>query len=672
MRRFLFALCAILALSWFSAIYFAGYYLGFIYAELPSLAAFKNYKPYQTSFILDRNNLIIGCVAEEWRIVLSEEQIEAMLNSEKPTIVKMILAAEDERYFDRKWPIDVQAILRALWKNFLVGRVVEGGSTIEQQTAKQLLSPEERASRTFKRKIKELFLAYKLYKEFGKNTVFAVYVNTIYFGHSQYGIEQASWFYFAKPAHLLSADEAATIAGLIRSPETLSPKKYSKKANERRNTVLMQAKRLGKLSDAEYVQATTQLIKTSDEFAEICNRAPYVTDAAKAVLTKNFLKGKSAVFFDEAKQNPAWQGIIIQTTVDYETQKLAEESVAFALLEYRARLGEKVADAIAAMLVLDNTTGEMLAVVGGESYDENQFNNAIQARRQPGSSFKPIIYAHYIKKLLDNGVPKEQILNYPVLNHPFCCRGATKWKRWCPHNYDPHKNSASFYPLRIALAKSINLCALHAARVDGKKCIMDPGVVVMARALGIDGAVLYEMGNRGQLYFRLPIAIGAADVTLLEMTRAYMVFANRGIFRGTAIVKFVTDRAGMELFSENPTEERRISEDVADIMVLALREVNKTGTGRSLSQLAQKSAGKTGTTNDFSEAWYIGFTPGEHGITVGVWIGGKDKTVSLGSKETGGRVALPVFKKFIEEHCRDKPIEEFPQEQNEHIKNRRE
>lgn len=640
MRRLLRLFCWALTIKFVLLCIVGFLFLAKIGESLPSIETYTNYRPYQTSYFYDKNGVIIGCVAAPYRDVIPKEQLVGS------KIAKIILAVEDERFYQRKLPIDAHSIMRAFWKNKQEGRVVQGGSTLWQQLAKQLLPPEEQAERSISRKIKEFILAFRLWRAIDKDTALWLYLNEIYLAHNRNGVEAASLFFYNKHIDNLSISEIATIAGIIHSPETLSPKKHPREALVRRNAVLEIAFLNNIISTQEYNEAITERTVTTDDFSKQCLQEPYVVDYVRTLLREKF-----NLTFDSDYFSPVWLGVKVFTTIDSNAQRMAREGVGSALDEYHQRLQEKAADANGAMLVLENKTGAIRALVGGKNYKENKFNNVVQAHRQPGSAIKPIVYAAYFTKELADGIPKEGILERPISNTFISCRGSTKGRRWIPHNFDEQKWRQPSYKIRDAIANSINRCALHAAALPGKPCSLDPQVILTARALHIDSPPLIEIGSG--IYFRLPLAIGAVDLTPLELTRAYMVFPNRGRFLKEYIIEEVRLADGTTLHQHQQTESTdALSTDVADIMVEALRGVVLFGTAKStLSKLEQPVAGKTGTTNHYSDAWFCGFTPD---ITSCVWVGGKDKSVSLGNRETGGRVAAPAFRKFVMEYYKGK------------------
>jgi penicillin-binding protein 1A len=632
------------AIVWVSILFCAGVQTGIWLGEIPPLDNFVVYRPFQTTYFYDNEKNIIGCIAAEWRDVLPEETITNL------EVARAVIAIEDERFFSRSVPWDLHAIFRASLKNWEAGRVVEGGSTIEQQLAKQLLPPEERKARSFQRKLKELVLGIQLVQTFSKNEILSLYLNEAYLGHNRNGVEAAALFYFDKHAKDLSLAEAATLAGMIHSPEAVSPRKHLREARERRNTVLWKMHSLGMIDADAYQSARAEAITVSEAFIHKCNKEPYVTRHARTELKRKF-----GLSFDQAHESIIWYGIRVYTTIDPFMQEIADHSVHTALDQYHARQKTKAIDANASMIVLDNATGSIRALIGSRNHRETEFNHATQAHRQVGSAFKPIVYASYFTRLIeDENVDPQEILDRSLSNARFSCRGRTKTERWSPRNFDDHKNNAGSYTIRNAIAKSINRPALHAAQ--DKPCTLHISVILTARRMGIESA-LGEVEN-GLPRFRLPLALGAADLTLLELTRAYMVFPNSGVFIKDHIIDRLVTSNNMPLYRfVVPDYHKALRSDVAHLLEEALQDVTTRGTASSMKTVPQRTAGKTGTTNGYRDAWFVGFTPS---LTVGTWVGGKDKTVSLGDRETGGKTALPAFKYFISEWYTNHQLETFP------------
>ncbi|MDO8601039.1 MAG: transglycosylase domain-containing protein [bacterium] len=609
-------------------------------SDLPSLNTYKEYHPYQTAYFFDRNNTLMSCLAHAsgWRDVIPSEGIREIM------IARMVINVEDRRFYERDFAVDLRAIGRALWEDIKAQKIVEGGSTIPQQLVKQLLPKEERERKSIERKIKEYLLARRLIRNFTKDEILALYLNEAYFGHQRYGAEAAARFYFDKSISELSISEAATITGLIQSPESLSPKKHTKRAKERRDEVLAKARQEEMITESEYQKAKEDEVITTNAFEKKCGQAPHAIDYARDTLKQEY-----KIFFDDAGKNDAWFGLRVTLTLDAEMQRLAEDGVADTFQKYEERQKEKAIEANGAVVAIDNATGALLAMVGSRDYSKSKYNHAL-AFRQPGSAFKPIVYTTLFEEELALGKPRDKILDLPIQNTKIRLKkilrpkGPEDW--WEPKNFDEHKYGKAAYTRRFAIAKSINRPAIHAARRVGIT-----KVIAMAKRLHLDEKYL-------QPY--LPTAIGASEVPLLKLAQVYAVFPNQGVFHPAYIVRKINDANGTIIYEKNDWEkEQVISETLAGLMVEALRGVVKFGTASSLHSLAQPTACKTGTTNEYTDAALYCFTPD---ITVAAWIGSKDKTQSLGEKETGAIMAGPVVKFILENWYNGQEPNPFPEE----------
>lgn len=621
--------------------------------HLPNFRSFEEYRPYQTSYFFDRSGEVIGCMAEQWRDVIRPANPLTLL------VTRIILQVEDQRFYERDLGVDVRAIGRAFIENIKSGKVVEGGSTIPQQLVKRLLPIEEQSQRSMERKAKEFFLARGLVKNFSKDQIFLLYLNEIYLGHQRYGIEAASRFYFGKTASDLELADAALLTGLIQAPERFSPKKHKEEARRKRNEILRKIKETGLpsadnptkhefISDEEYRKAVEAPIILKNDFEKSCKKARHAIDYARDFLAKEY-----GLLFNDSRDNMAWYGIRVTTTIDAELQQYANDGINHALQLYRERQKENAIWADGAVYVIDNTTGGILALVGSSDYGNIQRNNAVNGNRQPGSAFKPIVYAALFEEELLSGISRERILDTPISNVRFRCKGSKPGEYWSPNNFDEDKYSLGSYTRRFAIAKSINRPAVHAARIP-KTCGLHPRVSQMAERLGISTKI--------EPY--LPSALGATGISLAELVGAYSVFANNGIMRKNYIVERVADAKNLTLHEKNSFSSKRVfHEEIADklsgLITEALRGVVKHGTGYQLKSLKQPVAGKTGTTNDYSDAGFMGYTPD---ITFGVWIGSPTGRISLGERETGGTTAIPAIKYLLEHWYQDQEPIPFPEE----------
>jgi len=511
-------------------------------------------------------------------------------------LINAILATEDRRFFDHAG-VDLRGTLRAATANARSGAVVEGGSTITQQLAKNLfLSPEQ----TYTRKIREALLALWLEGHFTKDEIISLYINRIYLGAGAYGVESAALTYFGKSARDVNLAEAAMIAGLPKAPSTYAPTQNPRGAERRAAEVL------DNLIEADAI----------DPFAA---REARLNPAQ--VIYQN-TDNELGYFFDyiaaQAKElAPSVPGdIVVKTTIDQKLQRDAETAVRAGLtVEARLKGAEQGA------LVAYDQTGALRAMVGGRSYKDSQFNRAAQAERQPGSAFKPFVYVAAMEAGLR---PSSRFVDRPV-----------QIGDWAPTNYtDKYRG-----PVRLteAMAQSINTVAAQVTqRVGAKK------VAEAAMRFGVEEVPAFRA-----------IALGAVDVRLEEFTAAYLPFATGGVKPAPYAIEWIETRDGERLFDhENAPGERVMSAAVSKNMTHMLYQVIHSGTGRRASLGRRPAAGKTGTTNDWRDAWFMGYTAQ---LTAGVWVGNDDYRPM--DKVTGGSTPAEIWKNFMTAAHQGLPVE---------------
>lgn len=531
-----------------------------------------------------------------------------------PRLIETVLAVEDHRFY---WHpgIDPIAVGRALWRNLLKGGVVQGGSTITQQLAKNLFySPK----RTFGRKVQEAMAALVLEAKYRKDEILESYLNEIYLGQAGsvgiYGMEAAANSYFSKTLHDLTIDEMALIAGLIKGPNTYSPLRDRDLARQRRDIVLRRLREEGKLSEEEWTQAVNRPLSVHPPQDMVAD-APYFVD---------YIMGR----IEELSGQPLPPGARVYTTLDPILQRTAAEVLARGLgrLEQtHAHLTKNGEPLQGAMVVLDPRSGEIVAMVGGRDYRMSQFNRAVQARRQPGSLFKPLVYlAAFESKQTDGGQPitaASLLLDEPV---SFESPAGT----WSPQNYD--KQFRGKVTVRTALEQSLNVPVVRVAQTVGAKRIAQ-----VARGLGI----------RSPLDENLTLALGGSAVSLLEIAGSYGALAHDGIVMGPTAFRQVIAQEGDPLWQPVTDRRQAVSPQAAYLMTSLLKGVVERGTAaraRSLG-LIHPAAGKTGTTDGFRDAWFIGYTPE---LVVGVWVGFDDgRELKLG----GSQAALPIWVDFMKD-----------------------
>ncbi len=656
--------------------------------DLPQVEALEAYRPSSITELYDDHGRVIGSFALQRRVVAGYDDFA-------PVLRDALISIEDKDFY-RHSGINFWRIVGAAYRDIESGGKVQGASTLTMQLARNLfLSPD----RSFHRKVQEAMLAVQIERRFTKPQIFALYANQIFLGHGVYGFEAASEFYFSKPARQLTLPEAALLAGLPKGPQVYSPINHPDRAMKRRNLVINAMLEDGKITAAQAEEARSSPIVL--HLAHDPNSlAPYFVEEIRRYLENKYgadqvheggLKVYTSLDVDLQKaanqtvldglaayeRRHGWQGhlenvVVEGSTVDkYEHPDWEDEpevdgyvhalvtsaGVGIATLKfghYAAALGqadmawtqgkiqnllragdicyvkilalnangsarvslEQDSGAQGALMAIDNATGGIKAMVGGRDFSESKFDRATQALRQVGSSFKPYVYTTVIDK---GASPNDTILDEPVTFE-------TGSGPYSPHNYD--EKFEGIITLRRALAQSRNIPALKLANKVGIKSVID-----YAERFGITA----------KLPPYLPVALGSAEITLIEQTSAYSVFPDDGVRVVPHYITKVTDYEGRVLEEDYPEVKDVISARTARVMTSMLREVVLHGTGIAAAKLPFPVAGKTGTTNDFTDAWFVGFSPS---MTCGVWIGFDEKR-SLGAKETGARAALPIWMNFM-------------------------
>jgi penicillin-binding protein 1A len=585
----------------------AGSSLWFVYdvtAGMPSKAQVRDLgEMAQSTTILDARDAAVFTIFKEQRIEIPFEKIS-------PTLLSAVIAIEDQRFYDHNG-VDLIRIGAAVLRNVQEGRRAEGGSTITQQLARQSFLSRDK---TYRRKVKEILLAAHIEREYGKKEILELYLNKVYFGDGLYGVEAASLGYFAKHASDLNLDEAALLAGLIQSPSSYAPTVNPDRALARRNLVLQAMLSNGAITRDEYDRARRAKPRLANaiEFKETFGL--YFKEEVRKELVERF--GGTRV---------AQGGLKVYTTLDVDLQRAAERIVEDGLEAIEKRRGYKhdrrsdkeVKEYLqGALVAMEPQTGAVRAMVGGRAFGESRFNRATQAKRQSGSAFKPFVYA----AALEAGYsPASLITN---LNSPL----ATPQGAWVPE--DEH-SSASSMTMRSALRMSSNRAAVQ-----------------MLNTIGIPSAVSYAQKlNVGTPPSVPSLALGASEVTLTSLTSAYGAFANGGIVRAPVLIRRVEDSDGKVLYEDPGKSQRAVSEATAFLMSSMLSDVVSFGTGYRARQagFTLPAAGKTGTTNEYLDAWFVGFTP--HLVT-GVWVG-FDQPKPIVTNGYGGELAVPIWTGFM-------------------------
>ncbi|MGV8057961.1 MAG: penicillin-binding protein 1A [Smithellaceae bacterium] len=577
--------------------------------DLPGIDALKDYRPSIASRVYDDNNELIDEFFLEDRKIIKIDEI--------PKIVPAaFIAAEDSRFYQHQG-FDLQSISRAMFKNLEAGHIVQGASTITQQVAKMMyLSPEKK----YMRKVKEAILAYKIDKYLTKDEILNLYLNQIYLGHGTYGIESAALGYFGKSARTLTLPEAALLAGLPKAPSTYSPFLHYEKAKQRQIYVLTRMMEDGYISEAEMKRAIATPLKLRPVKPKDKVAAYFIEHVRRYVQEKY----GADVLYKE--------GLSIYTTLNLSAQKEARDAVEKGLAELEDREKYEHGQAQGALYSMDIRTGAIRAMVGGRDFSKSEFNRATQSRRQPGSAFKPIIYTAAFDKGMN---PSTRFVDSPVVFEDVSREGGL----WKPKNFD--EKFLGPITMRTALVQSRNVVTI--------KILQD---------IGADYAASYamNMGITSPITRNLSLALGTSGVTLQELVRAYGVLANGGKKVTPYFIKKIVDRTG-NIFEETKVQaEQVIDPRIAFMTTYVMQDVVESGTGRRVKSIGRPIAGKTGTTNDVRDAWFIGFTPS---VITGVWVG-FDQEISLGKQEVGGRAAAPIWLYFMEKFLQNTPVETFP------------
>jgi 1A family penicillin-binding protein len=556
--------------------------------------------------------------------IFKEQRREVPLEKMSPNFIKAVISVEDQRFYEHSG-VDPVRVAAAVLRNVQSGRRAEGGSTITQQLARLSFLTRDK---TYRRKLKEVILSSYIERLYSKHDILELYLNKVYFGDGLYGVEAAARGYLGKSSSNLTVDEAALLAGLIQSPSSYAPTVNLDRAIARRNLVLQTMVSSGAI-DAQVAEQAKKARVTITNALEIKETSGlYFKEQVRRDLVERF--GWQRVYHG---------GLRVYTTMEPELQRTAETLVEKGLVEIeqrkrfphqprgkvRASPGERPDYLQGALVALDPATGHVRAMVGGRDFGESRFNRAVQAKRQSGSAFKPFVYA----TALEAGYSPASVITH--LDEPI----ATQQGNWMPE--DEH-SSATSMTLRSALRTSSNRAAVQ-----------------LLRAVGIPRAVGYAQKlNVGTPPSVPSLALGTGDVTLSALTAAYGAFAARGVVHDPVLVRRVEDSEGHVLYTDAGTSHQAISEATAFMMSSMLSDVINSGTAYRARQsgFTLPAAGKTGTTSDYVDAWFVGFTP--HLVT-GVWIG-FDKPSTIISNGYAGELAVPLWASFMREATKgDKP-----------------
>ena len=618
----------------------------FLSKNLPSLEQLENYDPDLVTRIYSSDGKVLNELFVQKRVFIEIDRIPEHMQS-------AVVASEDRRFFDH-WGLSMRSIARAIMVNTLSLSYRQGFSTLTQQLARNLYKSVGFED-SILRKVKEMITAIQIERTYTKEEILEMYLNTVHFGHGTYGVEAATKRFFGKESRFLNIDESALLVGLLPAPASYSPVHHPDRAYKRRNTVLRLMRDQGFIDRAEFDENRA---KTLETVLDVPKRgsAPYFTEHIRRLLEKEDTALGINIYRD---------GLKIYTTLDSKLQSIAEKAVLSTVRDDQNRLNKRLykdreefenlayltiypEDTLKMMLAgegqlykdlrdkllvqcafvaLDPNTGAILAMVGGRPDYHDQYNRAVQARRQPGSVFKPFVYT----TALDNGYPvTEQLLNQPVVLNIQNMDGT--WVKWKPQNYDGSTGGLTTF--REGLRKSMNLISVRMVQQD-----IAPAEQVKQTAK--------RMGINTDIRAVDAIALGTSEVYPIEMVSAYSALANKGVYSKPFAITKIEDRYGNIIKEYYPERKEVLSEETAYLMTSLMQTVMDRGTGGSARwkyKFNRPAAGKTGTTQGWSDAWFVGFTPQ---IAAGCWFGVDDFKVPLGPGQDGSRAALPAWAKFM-------------------------
>ncbi|MDJ0649228.1 MAG: PBP1A family penicillin-binding protein [Xenococcaceae cyanobacterium MO_188.B19] len=533
---------------------------------------------------------------------VSHEKIK--LDEIPPIVHQAFVASEDKRFYQHSG-VDFQGVLRAAWSNLKAGGVVEGGSTITQQLSRIVYLDQEKS---IWRKLKEMEIARQIEQNLGKKEILETYLNLVYLGSGSYGVQDAAWVYFGKTAENLTVAEIATLVGIVPAPSIYSPLSNPDLALKQRNTVLKRMEEIGYITP-EVAQAAiaSPIVTNPKQPKRLQRQAQYFTNYIEEELPK--------YISEEALQAG---GIVVETTIDLRWQAAAEKTVISALDSY----GKWQKFQQASLVALDSRTGGIKAMVGGRDFGDNQYNRVTQAQRQPGSTFKTFVYT---AALAAGFSPYKTYLDAELFVDGYQ-----------PRNYK-EKYRETNVSLYNALTSSINTIALQTSLDVGWNPIIK---------------IAHNMGIESEMQPTYSLALGSWEVNLLELTNAYATLANKGVYEKAHGITKISDRHGEVIYEADFPSVKAIETDTAAMMTWMLQGVVRSGTGIP-AQIGRPSAGKTGTSDEARDLWYVGYIPQ---VTTGVWLGNDDNKPTKG---TSG-AAAQMWRKFMLEVVKDIPVEGFP------------
>ena len=628
--------------------------------NLPSLEQLENYDPDLVTRIYSSDGKVLNELFVQKRVFIELDRIPEHMQY-------AVVASEDRRFFDH-WGLSMRSIARAIMVNTLSLSYRQGFSTLTQQLARNLYKSVGFED-SILRKVKEMITAIQIERTYTKEEILEMYLNTVHFGHGTYGVEAATKRFFGKESKYLTIDESALLVGLLPAPASYSPIHHPERAFKRRNTVLRLMRDQGFINRGEFDENRARTLETVLEVPKR-GSAPYFTEYVRRLLEKEDTELGINIYRD---------GLKIYTTLDSKLQSAAEKAVLSTVRDNQARLNKRLykdreefenlayltiypEDTLKMMLAgegqlykdlrdkllvqcafvaLDPNTGGILAMVGGRPDYHDQYNRAVQARRQPGSVFKPFVYT----TALDNGYSvTEQLLNQPVVLNIQNMDGT--WVKWKPQNYDGSTGGLTTF--REGLRKSMNLISVRMVQQD-----IAPAEQVKQTAK--------RMGINTDIRAVDAIALGTSEVLPIEIVSAYSALANKGVYSKPFAITKIEDRYGNIIKEYYPERKEVLSEETAYLMTSLMQTVMDRGTGGSARwkyKFNRPAAGKTGTTQGWSDAWFVGFTPQ---IAAGGWFGVDDFKVPLGPGQDGSKAALPAWAKFMKaaHDTLELPLEKF-------------
>jgi penicillin-binding protein 1A len=620
-------------------------YIFYLAQDLPSLDQLENYDPDLVTRIYSADGKILDELYLEKRIFISIDQIPNNMKN-------ALIASEDRRFYDH-WGISMRDLFRAVVINIISLSYEQGFSSLTQQVARTLYDTIG-FKKTIVRKIKEIITAIQIERTYTKSEILEMYLNNVHFGHGTYGVQAAAKRYFGKSASALTLGESAMIVGILPAPARYSPVRHPERAHYKRNVVLRVMRDQRYITSDIYSEARVIESENVIEF-QAEGTAPYFTEYVRRIMEKED---------DHLGVNIYRDGLKIYTTLDTRLQDIAEKSLMKSIKRNQDKLNKRLfndeeefsqlayhsiypidtvkmmmeGDSIlyeelrnkllvqGAFIALDPTTGAILAMIGGRPDYHDQYNRAVQAKRQPGSVFKPFVYTTAI----DNGYPvTKQLLNQPLVLRVLNAEG--EWEKWMPRNYDG--STSGLTTLREGIRKSVNLIAVRVV----KELVPATEVKAMAERMGLTTNIRAVDA----------IALGTSEVYLLDVVNAYSAFANKGVLNQPFGISKVEDRYGNTIKEYYPIREEVLREESAYVMTSMLQTVMDAGTGGSARwrhNFYHPAGGKTGTTQNWTDAWFVGFSKQ---LAAGVWVGVDDPQVSLGESQDGSRVALPAWAQFM-------------------------